>query len=196
MAPKKAKNFCRPLVQHIRGVLAQGYEWADMPQRPGDTEDARSRRGPYYATIKRINQNKDFFERVWHVQPRCMAVFGRKVETTFLKLHQARRNIEVSAQMLAERVSDPSEPGDESTRKLYEQMCRDIWDHGNFEPEKDKVGKLLTEFTQETEAFAKPIIEGLYRSSWSRGSWKMWMILSKTRKFPYLRFGKSSTNSQ
>src|SRR5439155_9886047 len=69
----------------IRGAMTYGYEWADMKQEPGDTEERRNRRGPFYAAVKRIQTNKEFFDRVWHVQPRCMALFGPKVEETFLR---------------------------------------------------------------------------------------------------------------
>jgi hypothetical protein len=178
--------------QHIRSALSQGYEWADMPQREHESEEIRNRVGPYYASIKRINQNKDFFERVWRLQPRCMAVFGPNVEATFIKLHQARRNIEVAAQMLAEEARRPfSGPKDDATINLYEQLRRDIWDHGNFEPEKNRVGKLLAEFSDETVAFARPVIAGLYKSP-TTGSWKKWMIRASTRKLTYWRFGKGS----
>lgn len=149
--------------RHIRGIMSQGYEWEDMPKRDGESEDKRTRRGPYYATFKRIQQNKEFFEKVWKLQPRCMAVFGRDIESTFLKMHQARRNIEVAAQMLAERIDEPFEDRDESTRELYKQLHRDLWDHGDYEKEKDLVGRLLEDFERELEAKAKPIVDQKYR---------------------------------
>ena len=151
------------IFQNIRSPLTEGYEWADMPQWDGDTDEKRQRRGPFYASIKRINANKDFFERVWRAQPRCMALFGPKVEETFLKLHQARRHIEVATQMLAQRANETHDDATDDTRRLYEQLRRDIWDHGNFEPEKNRVSKLLTEFVAEVIAFAEPVIEGEYR---------------------------------
>src|SRR5262245_37256326 len=43
------------IFQHIRSPMSEGYEWADMPQQPGESEEVRRRRGPYYACIKRIN---------------------------------------------------------------------------------------------------------------------------------------------
>lgn len=92
-----------------------------------------------------------------------MAVFGHKIEDTFMKLHKARRTIEVAAQMLAEQVDDPVLGDDEDTRKLYQQFRRDIWDHGGYEKEKDAVGKLLQEFEQELEAAAKPIVDREYK---------------------------------
>lgn len=151
--------------QHIRGAMSHGYEWADMPKLEGETEDRRNRRGPFYAAIKRIQQNKEFFEKVWTLQPKCMVVFGREIEQTFLKLHKARRSIEVAAQMLTERASDPYPDHDESNRELYKQLRRDIWDHGDFEAEKDKVGGLLREFEIELEARARPIVDAKYRQA-------------------------------
>lgn len=149
--------------QNIRSALTEGYEWAEMPQWDGDTEERRRRRGPYFAAIKRINANSKFFEQVWSIQPKCMALFGRHVEQTFMKLHRARRNIEVAAQMLAQRANDDHAEDTEDTRKLYEQLRRDIWDHGDFQPEQDRVSPLLREFVAETIAFAEPVIAERYR---------------------------------
>jgi hypothetical protein len=139
------------IFQNIRSPLTEGYEWADMPRWENDTEDKRQRRGPFYASIKRINANAKFFERVWQLQPQCMAFFGPKVEDTFMKLHRARRHIEVAAQMLAQRMNEFDPIQTDDTRKLYEQLRRDIWDHSGFEPEKDRVGQLLNEFVEENQ---------------------------------------------
>src|SRR5262245_16621356 len=88
------------IFDHIRGLMAYPSEWKDMPEWPGDTEERRGQRGPFYAALKRIEANKDFFERAWKLQVRCTAIFGPAVEETFLLLHKARRTIEVSAGML------------------------------------------------------------------------------------------------
>lgn len=144
--------------------MTQGYEWADMPERMGETEDNRSRRGPYYATFKRIEQNKDFFEQIWHLQPKCMVVFGRQIEESFTKLHKARRHVEVAAQMLAQQIGETLSDHDRSTRELYQQLRRDVWDHGDFEKEKDRVGQLLKDFELELEAAARPILEKEYKT--------------------------------
>lgn len=145
--------------KHIRGPMAHGYEWADMPKNEGESEDKRNRRGAFYASLKRIEQNKEFFDRVWHIQPKCMVVFGGQIEDTFLKLHQARRHIEVAAQMLAEEVNDPIRTEDQATRELYRQLRRDLWDHGDHQKDKDEVGKFLREFEDELEAAARPIVD-------------------------------------
>src|SRR4051812_35799991 len=84
----------------IRSALIQDYEWREMPEEWA-TGDKRRRVGAYWAILKRIELNKDFFDQVWEVQPRCMSLFGPEVEEVFMQLHRARRNIEVAAQMLA-----------------------------------------------------------------------------------------------
>jgi hypothetical protein len=151
------------IFQSIRSPLSEGYEWADMPKKDGESENERNRRGPYYAIFKRIQNNKDYFEKAWQLQPRCMAVFGRSVEDTFMKLHKARRTIEIAAQMLAQDIDDRHEPRDSATIELYKQFRRDIWDHGNFEKEKDNVAKLLQEFELELENITKPILSKKYK---------------------------------
>jgi hypothetical protein len=59
----------------IRSPAAFPYEWRDMPRMDGETDNDWSRRGSFYAILKRIANNKDFFERIWKLQPRFMAVF-------------------------------------------------------------------------------------------------------------------------
>jgi hypothetical protein len=133
----------------IRSIMAFGYEWEDMPEEPGETKEQRNSRGPFYATLKRIQANKDYFERVWKLQPRCMAVFGPSAEEIFLLLHRARREVEVSAQVLARRSFESRNRG---------QYERDVWDMGSFEPEKDRVGMRISEFRDRAEALCRPII--------------------------------------
>ncbi|MGB9367139.1 MAG: hypothetical protein WCE79_14120 [Xanthobacteraceae bacterium] len=69
-----------------------------MPQIGPDSE--RNTRGAFYAVVKRVRANKDFFDRAWKLQVKCCAIFGPEMEETFLLVHKARRSIEVSAEML------------------------------------------------------------------------------------------------
>jgi hypothetical protein len=68
-----------------------------MSEDASETEDQRKSRGSFYAILKRINANNDYFERVWKLQPRCMAMFGASVEEIFVLLHRARREVELAA---------------------------------------------------------------------------------------------------
>lgn len=159
--------------EHIRSVMASSPEWSEMPQLPDDDDNKRSRRGSFYAVFKRIEQNKDFFERVWKLQPRFMAIFGPHVEAIFVKLHSARRDIEVAAQMLFQQALEQERSSDKSTRELYEQMRADLWaPYGARTKDGDKVGKKLDEFRTEMEALCAPIVASFRmddpKSFWSR----------------------------
>jgi hypothetical protein len=141
---------------HIRGPMAYPYEWTDMQEVITETADQRSARGTFYATLSRIAANKDYFERLWKLQPRCMAMFGAEVADVFMLLHRARREVEVAAQMLA---SPGRKFGDEMRSKL--ERC--VWDTGDFEAEKYEVGQKLTKFRLRAEALCKPIISSEFK---------------------------------
>jgi hypothetical protein len=106
-----------------------------------------------------VTLNKDFFERVFKLQPRCMALFGQQAEDIFILLHKARREVEVSSEMLSWKVHNPIGPVPDHNARFWEQCRRDIWDHGDFEPEKDKVGKKLAEFRSKMEGMCRPVID-------------------------------------
>lgn len=40
--------------------------------------------GQYYAVYSRVGRNKEFFERAFNLQPKCMAMFGKEAEDIFL----------------------------------------------------------------------------------------------------------------
>jgi hypothetical protein len=88
------------MFDNIRSEMSFDYEWKDMPDSLGTTEQQRSARGPFYAILNRIKNNKDIFERAWKMQVQCTALFGPQIEETFLLIQRARRKVEVSAQML------------------------------------------------------------------------------------------------
>jgi hypothetical protein len=149
------------IFDHIRSEMTFGYEWQDMPKRKGDTEQKSDQRGPFYAILKRIEANKEFFERAWKMQVKCTAVFGRQAEEIFLLMQKARREIEVSAGML---YRDP-EPIHKSADNLntWKQFKADVWPaYGRLAPNGDLVGKKLTEFTERMEVLCRPIIDRQY----------------------------------
>jgi hypothetical protein len=144
---------------HIRSPLIEGYEWADMPERAGEDENKRSRRGNFYSVMKRIEANKDFFKTVWDIQPACMAMFGAEIQDTFLDLHKARRQIEVSCQMLNSHMDDVQLIPDPH-KELWQQLRADLCGaESPFAPEGDRVGKRLTAFKEGIEHVCRPIVE-------------------------------------
>src|SRR6266567_2276120 len=144
---------------NIRTPMSFSYEWEDMPKQPGETDDEWRRRGPYYAARKRVIAAKPFFDRLFQIQPKCMAMFGTQVEDTFMLLHKARREIEVASDMLASKVTDEAGPQRDRNDEFWEQCRRNIWEHGDFDKGKDKVKFKLTQFRVDVEKLCRPIID-------------------------------------
>jgi hypothetical protein len=113
------------IFDHIRSEATFAHEWKDIPATFGSTEEQRQARAPFYATLKRIQANKDFFERAWKMQVRCTALSGPQVEETFLLVQRARRQVEVSAEML---LHDP-EPQfrSEDNIETWNGFRADVW---------------------------------------------------------------------
>jgi hypothetical protein len=161
----------------IRSPMAFGYEWQDMNVVPGETEDQRNRRGPYFAIRKRLVDNREFFTRAISMHPKAMAVFGVAIEEPFMELHRARRRVEVASEMLERDANAPE--GRQISDELREQLLADIWnDYGDAMETKegDRVGKHLKTFNEAMERLCRPIIGGYYgekrrrpRSSRERG---------------------------
>lgn len=143
----------------IRSAMSFEYEWKAMQKLSGETDEQWRQRGPYFAVRQRIVNNKDFFERAFKMQPRVMALLGQKAEEIFLLMHKSRREIEVAADMLAWEIHNPIGPVQNHNEEFWRQCRRDIWDHGDFEPERDKVGKRLAEFREKMEMLCRPVID-------------------------------------
>ena len=147
--------------ENIRAPVIFPYEYEDMPERPGEPEERRSARGKYYAVLKRLERNSDFFKGMWNVQPRVMALLGAETERIFRELHEARRQIEVSAGLLYRDFSN--EVGaelTEDTKKLREQQREDIdWAEAAIREDGDRIGAKLTVFLRGIEMLCRPVVE-------------------------------------
>lgn len=153
----------------IQSAMAYGHEWADMPEKGPQNE--RSQRGAFYAVLKRVENNKEFFQRAWELQVECAAIFGPHVETVFLNVQRARREIEVAAQMLWET---PFSNDDPQNKKLWEEMRAAVWGESYAQVFKveDKVGKLLREFRDGVETLCRPVVGAQYtKIKNDRGIW-------------------------
>jgi hypothetical protein len=149
--------------ENIRSPLSFEYEYKDMPHIEGETEQQRHKRGPFYAVKKRIFDNRDFFERAFKLQPRCMAVLGSKAGDIFFLMHRARREIEVASDILADEAGNPFESLSKSDPEFWWQCRQDIWGVGK--PGKpDKVGQKLTDFTSQMEALCRPVIDREFKA--------------------------------
>jgi hypothetical protein len=70
--------------------MSYDFDYKDMPKVEGETEAKRHLRGSYWVVGKRVTDNKEFFNRVWKLQPIVMAIFGEHMDDIFGKLHEAR----------------------------------------------------------------------------------------------------------
>ena len=146
------------IFEHIRGPMSFQSEWDDMPINKGDTEAQRRSRGSFYAVLKRIEGHREFFDRAWKLQVRCAAIFGPKIEEAFLLLQKARREVEVSAEML---MRDPY-PTYESEDNLetWEGFREDVWGGvAAAARHPDRGGKKLADFSEAIEKQCRPIVD-------------------------------------
>jgi hypothetical protein len=154
-----------------RRGLVDEYEFADLPETEGESPEKRRRRGTYYAAAKRLNGQRDFFEKVYLLQARVMAVFGAQTEEIFELLHDARTDIQVAISMLMESV-EVDRYRDETTKEMYRQMRIDYSGIGaKLTDEGDRVARKVDEFRSRIEALCRPIIDREYIRAEERRRW-------------------------
>jgi hypothetical protein len=134
----------------IRSPISYDGEWSEM--KGIDDPDKRSAAGPFFATLKRIERNKEYFERLWRMQPRFMAMFGKEASDVFMTLHQARQSIEVSASML---MRDAANNGRNSDPDFDRKLKADIW---SWDSKNDQIRPLINEFVTGIEQHCLPVI--------------------------------------
>jgi hypothetical protein len=141
----------------IRAPMTVSYEWDDMPAFASDDEQKRRQRGPHYAVLMRVKRSKEFFERAIKLQIKCAALFGAETGEAFLLIQRARREIEVSADIL---IRDP-EPTvrSEDNNRFWEKMRGDLSTGLNAAFKRpDPVGDKLTAFKDHAEKVCRPVV--------------------------------------
>jgi len=172
---------CRYVFASIRNPMSTANEWSEMPRAPQETDEHWRRRGPYYAIAIRISQNREFFERLFKLQPKFMALFGAQTEEIFVKCHQARRYIEASSRMLMQ-YADPPQPLTNNALKQRNQWEADIWEGmDEVYPGTDRVTIRLRQFQQEILALCEPVVRHSARSVVSH----LWNNLSRLMRGPH-----------
>jgi hypothetical protein len=143
----------------IRSPLRSDFEWEKMPNN-NESLDRRRARGSHWTVLKRIDDRKDFFNRLWALQPTFMAVFGPETETIFSKLHGARNRIQYSAGTLISDVGIDHDPSNQDMRNFYRQLRVDIsCSRDEAGREGDAVGRMILEFRSGIEDLARPIVD-------------------------------------
>ena len=61
------------IFNHIRSAICYPYEWEGMPDQVGDSQ-LRNNRAGFFAILKRIESNREYFDRAWKMQVRCAAL--------------------------------------------------------------------------------------------------------------------------
>lgn len=85
-----------------------------------------------------------------------MAVFGKESANIFMILHQARRNIEVSAEMLLRAAARGELYSDAEFR---ERLEADVWNMGK---DRNKIGDKVGEFVAGVEKHCLPVARHRY----------------------------------
>jgi len=141
----------------IRNSGSFGYESEDAKKFEGESDEDFARRKTFYVILKRVDDNKDFFARVFKLQPHFMAVFGPENE----QLHLARVDVVIAAQMLSRRDTGP---WTEEKSKRLTRLEADVWSgmaaaYSKEElPEGDRVQKKLDDFKNGIATLCRPIV--------------------------------------
>jgi hypothetical protein len=61
----------------IRSPMSYAHEWEDMPKAEHETEESVRRRGPFFAILKRIESQRDFFQDVWKLCSQTVCSYQR-----------------------------------------------------------------------------------------------------------------------
>lgn len=153
----------KAVFEAVRNGLAYEIEWKDMPVKDGEGEDDRALRGSYYAILRRLLEHQKFFDRVWTLQPKVMALFGEEAEAVFGLLHDARAAVLVSAQTLTwELPARPKVPSEEDF-KHREELRAYLW--GNAQGD-DRVSLNLVNFRKGIERLCRPVIDRTFKERW------------------------------
>ena len=152
----------------IRNPGSFGNEYADMKRGENESLEQYEASKTGYPTLKRVDDNKDFFQRVFKLQPRFMAVFGPQTEVIFKELYQARANVVVSAQAISRYDDGPFTEAKAKRRTRYEgdiwSGAADSYSHEEL-PEGDRVQKRLDEFKNGISTLCRPVVDQEFRST-------------------------------
>jgi hypothetical protein len=131
-------------------------EWRSMPVREGESERDRNRRGSSYATLVRLDTDKDFFERVSRFLPKAIALFGDRVESIFERLAAVENQVRDAAMQLTWQLAvHPEKPSVDDFNYRMELRAA-LW--SGFAGEKDRMEDELSTFRSEAEKLFRDVI--------------------------------------
>jgi hypothetical protein len=145
------------LAYEAESVFASTREWPEL----ADIEDPDRRRAAasYFGVLKRLDNHKDYFERVWKVQPRFMAVFGKDRADIFKRVHEAHSNIFFSAMRLMQSAKNGELYGDTHRQQYRERLENDVY---NADEDSDRIAPKVKEFVAGVEKCCLPLVTHRY----------------------------------
>lgn len=115
--------------------------------------------GAYFGVLKRIEYHHDFFERVWKVKPRFMAVFGKETADIFKRIDEAHSNIFHSTRRLLQLAKDGQLYGDTTRQEFRERLENDIY---CMDEDSDRIGPNIRKFIKGIETYSLPLVTHRY----------------------------------
>ncbi|RTL62157.1 MAG: hypothetical protein EKK42_32790 [Pseudonocardiaceae bacterium] len=153
--------------QAIRARASSSHEWEGATDEsysvPGGISVLlrEAQRAPY-AVIKRIENHKEFFDRITKIEPRFMAVFGSETEQIFSRIHNARIQLESAAGQLFDMGRIEYDTADAISRDQLRELRALIFRGPTESKDQDKIGDLVDGFRVEIEAICRPIVDQQY----------------------------------
>ena len=151
----------RSVFGRIRDPHGYEGEWKNMPIKKGESEKDRNMRGPSYATLRRMNAEADYFERVARLQPKAIAVFGPAAEAAFARFNKAHNLVQDAAMQLTWIMPVHPEKKSQEDFEVRMRLRGDLWS-GGFGGE-DRVEAELVAFRDQVERAFRPVIERQFR---------------------------------
>jgi hypothetical protein len=163
---------CQEVFEIIRSPGSFGSEYADMPRKDGEDDAEWHQRGPFYATLKRLQAHADFFERLAKLRPRYMALFGVPAAEQFQADQRGARlrgRFCATPLLPALRWAGRPEPADTNGVRRMGRHGRRL---PRGLPRRGPVDVRIKGFVEETERRCRPIIDRTYAAKkMKRWSW-------------------------
>jgi hypothetical protein len=148
----------------IRSRFAKVHELAEM--KTDDTPAANDRWGEedsLRALIRRVDNQKPFFDKVLALEPKFVAIFGRDKDTIFERLFTARQQVIATAELLIDECRIEPKPKNIECRNQRVKWRKQIFASPRVVDPEDEVGKLLQQFRGEIEELCRPIVESSFK---------------------------------
>jgi hypothetical protein len=114
--------------------------------------------GPY-AVLKRLRANGDYWETVYKIEPKFMAIFGAETQEIFQLLYDAKTIVETSASALFEEAIIEHDPDDREIRERLRKLRVDAFASKGKNEDDDRVGQKILEFQKQVESLCRPIVD-------------------------------------